>query len=161
MVIAVSILLVLVSFANGEKDKRSSSSSNASSISTSRTTAAAPAPTRSEVVPTTTEPPKPSFTPAQRNAIKSAESYLDYAAFSKQGLIDQLEYGDFSTSDATFAVEYIEANGGVDWNEQAVKSARQYLEYTSFSLQALVEQLEYSGFTPAEAQYGANQAYGE
>ncbi|WP_243841596.1 Ltp family lipoprotein [Mycobacterium sp. DL592] len=48
----------------------------------------------------------------------------------------------------------------MDWNEQAVKKAKSYLDYSSFSLQGLVEQLEYSGFTPSQAQYGATTAYG-
>ncbi|WP_304533043.1 Ltp family lipoprotein, partial [Faecalibaculum rodentium] len=46
-----------------------------------------------------------------------------------------------------------------DWNEQAVKKAQDYLEYTSFSLDGLVEQLEFEGFTPEQAQYGADKAY--
>jgi hypothetical protein len=128
--------------------------SDNTSASSSRT---APASRTVVVTPTTTQS---GFTPAQDNAIAKAESYLDYTAFSRKGLIEQLEFSQFSTADATFAVEHLEANGSVDWNEQAVKKAKSYLEYTSFSLQGLVEQLEFSGFTPAQAQYGANTAYG-
>ena len=159
VVAAVFALVVLGSLGDSDKDKTASSSSG--TTTTSRTVAAAPAPTGTVAIgPTSSEPPKPVFTPAQENAIAKAESYLDYTAFSKQGLIEQLEYSDFSSADATFAVEHIEANGGVDWNEQAVKKAKSYLEFTSFSLQGLVEQLEYSDFTPSEAQYGASTAYG-
>ena len=68
--------------------------------------------------------PENNFTPGQENAIAKAQSYLDYTGFSKKGLIEQLEFNQFSTADATFAVEHLEANGGVDWNEQAVKKAR-------------------------------------
>ncbi|WP_286154542.1 Ltp family lipoprotein [Mycobacterium sp. D16R24] len=151
---AILALIVLGSIGNSDKKTSSSSSSSSNSGTTSRTLA---------VAPTTTEPPppaKPRFTPAQDNAIAKAESYLGYTAFSKQGLIKQLEFDDFSTADGTFAVEHIEANGGVDWNEQAVKKAKSYLDYTSFSLSALVNQLEFDGFTPDQAQYGANTAYG-
>ena len=95
-------------------------------------------------------------TAAQENAIESAESYLDYSGFSRQGLIEQLEYEEFSTADATFAVDHVT----VDWNAEAVESAQSYLEYTSFSKSGLIEQLEYEGFTPAQAQYGADTAYG-
>jgi hypothetical protein len=136
----------------GNSDKTSSSSS--STVTTTRAVG---------VLPTTTEPPPPvetGFTPAQENAIAKAESYLDYTGFSKQGLIKQLEFEDFSTADATFAVEHLEANGDVHWNEQAVKKAKSYLDYTSFSLSGLVDQLKAEGFTPSEAQYGANTAYG-
>ena len=100
--------------------------------------------------------PDPGMTTAQRNAIESAESYLDFSAFSQSGLIGQLEYEGFSTADATFAVESLDA----DWNEQAAKSAASYLEFSSFSLSGLIGQLEYEGFTPEQATYGANQAYG-
>ena len=66
----------------------------------------------------------PSRPASQQNAVRKAESYLDIAAFSRQGLIDQLEYDDFSTEDATFAVDSIT----VDWNEQAARAAKQYLD---------------------------------
>jgi hypothetical protein len=48
---------------------------------------------------------------------------------------------------------------GVDWNQQAASKAADYLDYTSFSRQGLVDQLLYEGFTAAEAEYGASQAY--
>jgi hypothetical protein len=100
------------------------------------------------------------FTPAQDNAIAKAESYLDYSAFSKQGLILQLEYDKFTTADATFAVAHIESTGGVDWREQAVRKAKSYMDYSAFSLDGLIRQLEYDKFTLSEAQYGARTAYG-
>lgn len=103
--------------------------------------------------------PEPEYTLAQQNAIRSAESYLGFTAFSRKGLIQQLtsEYGEgFDLADAEFAVAAIEASGGVDWNEQAAKSAQSYLELTSFSRQGLYEQLtsEYGEkFTPEQAEY--------
>jgi hypothetical protein len=87
---------------------------------------------------------------SQQNAVRAAEDYLDYSAFSRKGLIEQLEFGDFSTEDATYAVDHI----AVDWNEQAAKSAKDYLEYSAFSRGGLIDQLEFSGFTPAQAAYG-------
>ncbi|WP_329604319.1 Ltp family lipoprotein [Mycolicibacterium fortuitum] len=53
-----------------------------------------------------------STTVSQRNAVRTAKSYLSYTAFSRKGLIQQLEYEGFSTVDATFAVDSI----AVDWN---------------------------------------------
>jgi hypothetical protein len=76
----------------------------------------------------------PSFTPSQENAIRSAQQYLDYTAFSAQGLVDQLIYEQFSADDANFAVFML----GADWNEQAAKSAAQYLDYTAFSCGSLI-----------------------
>ena len=94
-------------------------------------------------------------TAGQENAIESAESYLEYSSFSRQGLIEQLEYEEFSTADATFAVDHVT----VDWNAEPVESAESYLEYSSFSKSGLIDQLEYEGFSSAQAQYGADTAY--
>lgn len=96
---------------------------------------------------------EPKLSLSQQNAIREAEGYLDYTAFSKSGLIEQLEYEGYPTEEATFAVDQIE----VDWNEQAVKSAQSYLEYTSFSRSGLIEQLQYEGFTTEQATYGVDQ----
>ena len=95
---------------------------------------------------------EPEFTAGQENAISSAESYLDFAAFSKSGLIDQLKFEKYSAADAEFAVNHIT----VDWNEQAAKSAQSYLEYSSFSRQGLIDQLEFEGFTTQQATHGVN-----
>lgn len=97
-------------------------------------------------------PTEPGMTLSQQNAVRSAENYLDFTAFSREGLIQQLEYDEFSTSDATFAVDHIT----VDWNEQAAKAAENYLAFTSFSRGGLIEQLLYDGFTSAQAAYGAS-----
>jgi hypothetical protein len=100
-----------------------------------------------------------SETAGQENARRSAENYLDFSAFSRKGLIEQLssEYGDgFSKADAIYAVNHLD----VDWNEQAAKSAKNYLDTSAFSRQGLIEQLssEYGdGFTHAQAVYGVNQ----
>ena len=51
-------------------------------------------------------------TAGQRNALSSAESYLQYSAFSKSGLIKQLKFEDFSDSEARWAVAHVR----VSWN---------------------------------------------
>jgi|GEM_PF-3645848 Host cell surface-exposed lipoprotein. len=94
-------------------------------------------------------------TTGQRNAVKKAESYLSFSAFSRKRLIEQLEYEEFSTEDATYAVDKISP----DWNEQAYKKAESYLKSSSFSKDRLISQLEYEGFTSEQAQYGADKAY--
>jgi hypothetical protein len=86
----------------------------------------------------------------QKNARESAESYLAFSAFSRQGLIDQLEFEEYSTEDAEYAVDVLE----VDWKEQAAKSAEAYLEFTAFSREGLIDQLVFEGFTQEEAEYG-------
>lgn len=100
---------------------------------------------------------------ATKNAYMAAKNYLSFTAFSRQGLIDQLssEYGDgYTVEQATAAVDLLEQNGEVDWNEQAVNSAKSYLETTSFSRQGLIDQLssDYgSKFTQEQAEYAADQ----
>lgn len=91
----------------------------------------------------------------QSNARRQAENYLDSQAFSRKGLIDQLEYEGYSTVDATYAVD----NVSVDWNEQAALKAAQYLDSQSFSRQGLLDQLLYEGFTRSQASYGVSVAY--
>lgn len=90
---------------------------------------------------------------AQKNAVRKAESYLETSSFSRSGLIDQLQFEDFSAEDATFAVDNIT----VDWNEQAAKKAASYLETSSFSRQGLIDQLTFEGFSASEAEYGVSQ----
>lgn len=94
-----------------------------------------------------------SMTAEQENALSRAISYLDTMAFSKSGLIAQLEFEEYSHEDAVFAVD----NCGADWNEQAVLKAKSYLETLPFSYSGLVDQLKYEGFTNSEATHGANE----
>lgn len=91
-------------------------------------------------------------TVSQKNALNKAKSYLSYASFSHDGLVDQLVYEQFSTEDATYAAD----NVGADWNEQAADKAKEYMSYSSFSRGGLIDQLEYEKFTPDQAAYGAN-----
>ena len=95
-----------------------------------------------------------SGTIGELNALASAKNYLRAMAFSREGLINQLEYEGYSTSEATFAVN----NCGADWYEQAAKCAKNYLRTMSFSRQGLIEQLEYEGFTHEQAVYGVEAA---
>lgn len=99
--------------------------------------------------------PEPQLTRSQENAIESAEDYLDFGAFSRSGLIEQLEFEGFPERDARFAVRHIK----VDWNKQALKSAEDYLDFGSFSRSGLAEQLEFEGFTPAQAEYAVSRLF--
>lgn len=103
-------------------------------------------------------------TVSQQNAYKSAQSYLDFSAFSRAGLLRQLTSAageGYPAADAEFAVARLESEGGVDWNAEAAKSAKSYLKMTSFSRKGLIEQLTSTsgeGFTPAQAEYGVSAA---
>ncbi len=94
-------------------------------------------------------------TMGERMALASAKNYLRVMAFSKKGLISQLEFEGYTTEEATYAVN----NCGANWKEQAVKCAKNYLNVMAFSKEALVDQLEFEGFTTEEAIYGVEQAY--
>lgn len=127
--------------------------------------APAPAPTQTQKpaasapAPTPTPAPAPAPAPAtnnetvsQKSAVRKAIAYLDYAAFSHDGLVAQLEYDQFSHADAVYGAD----NSGADWNEQAAKKAKSYMSYSAFSRGGLIAQLEYDQFTQAQAEYGAN-----
>ncbi len=94
----------------------------------------------------------PSVSVSKQNALKRAQSYLRYSAFSRKRLIEQLEYENYSNEDATYAAD----NVGADWNAQALKKAQSYLNYSAFSRKRLIEQLEYEGFTSEQSNYGVN-----
>ncbi|MDO4493601.1 MAG: Ltp family lipoprotein [Clostridia bacterium] len=95
-------------------------------------------------------------TQGERNALNSAKMYLSIMAFSQSGLIKQLEFEGYSTSEAQYAAD----NCGADWNEQAAKAARNYLSIMPFSDDGLIEQLEFEGYTHEQAVYGVNNYQG-
>lgn len=101
---------------------------------------------------TVTEEEYPNETAAQKNARESAESYLAFSAFSREGLIGQLEFEEYETADAEYAVDIL----NIDWNEQAAKSALSYLDTSAFSRSGLIGQLEYEGFTTEQATFGVD-----
>ncbi len=120
-------------------------------------TTADPAPTPGTATPTPTLTPKPTptlkpdtATLGEKNAAAKALSYLRYSAFSREGLIDQLEFEGFSHTEAVYGAD----QSGADWYEQAAKKAEQYLKYSSFSRSGLIDQLEFEGFTRSQAEYG-------
>ena len=85
-------------------------------------------------------------------ALQRAHSYLDFTAFSREGLIEQLEFEGFSHEDAVAAADAC----GADWNEQAAKKAESYLSFMDMDRAQLIGQLEYNGFTSTQAAYGAD-----
>lgn len=127
------------------------SSSGSSGTSTGVTTTTVYVPPTPYVPPTTTTTVSP-YTNSQIQATRSATSYLKYMAFSRSGLIKQLEYEGFSNADATHGVDRQNA----DWNAQSAKMAASYLKTSPFSRSGLISQLVYEGFTQSQAEYGVN-----
>jgi hypothetical protein len=87
---------------------------------------------------------------SRANAVRAAKDYLRSSGFSFKGLVSQLKYEHYSTSDARYGASH----SGANWYKQAVRVAKGYLRSSPFSRQGLVEQLEYEGFTHAQALYG-------
>jgi len=124
----------------------------AANASASNAPKAPPAPTAT-AAPKPKPKPAPVLTAAQENAIGTAKDYLESGHFSRSGLINQLEFEEYSKADATFAVDHI----AVNWNEQAVGTARDYLETGHFSRGGLINQLEFEGYTRAQATYAVGK----
>ena len=98
---------------------RTNSTPSPRTPSTARTPTGTASPMR-RTLSRTTRPGRRSRWP-WRTRLESAEDYLDYSAFSRLGLIDQLssDYGEgFAVADATWAVDQLHT----DWKAQAVKS---------------------------------------
>ena len=90
-------------------------------------------------------------TRGEQNALNRANDYLEFMSFSRSGLIDQLEFEGYTTSEAEYAVD----NCGANWDEQAVLKAEEYLDFMSFSRSGLIDQLEFEGFTYDQASAAA------
>lgn len=98
---------------------------------------------------------KPELTKAQRNARRSAESYIELTGFSRKGLITQLsQFDGYSKADATKAVDSL----NLDYKKQAVRTARSYLDLTGFSRKGLTTQLsQFDYYTKTQAEYAVNK----
>ena len=123
-------------------------------------TTARPAANSVAAEPRSGSPASGTLTVAQRNAVRSANSYLQLSGFSRLGLIEQLssEFGDgYDVGDATVAVDSL----SIDWNTQAARSAAAYLAMSGFSCRGLNAQLSSDAgdkYTVEQATYGATQA---
>lgn len=87
------------------------------------------------------------------NCIKKAQQYINYTAFSRSGLISQLEYEGYSTESSEYSVDSL----NIDWNKQCAKKAQEYIDYTAFSRDELYDQLAYEGFSSEQIEYGLSQ----
>jgi hypothetical protein len=111
-----------------------------------------PAPTPAPQTGNQNTSPVSNETVSQKNAVAKAMDYLNYSAFSHDGLVAQLEYDQFSQADATYGAD----NSGANWDAEAAAKAKDYMNYSAFSRSGLIAQLEYDKFTQEQAEYGAN-----
>ena len=158
-VLAFVLLIVIIAAASGGSSNKNAADGNNSAVTNTPTTPASPPTTAPASKPAN---PKPSLTGPQQQAIESAQSYLsEGSGFSRSGLIGQLSssYGEgFPKAVAVFAVNHL----NVDWNQQAVLSAKGYKATGGgYSCSGMIDQLSSSygeGFIHAQAVYGAHKA---
>lgn len=84
------------------------------------------------------------------DAVKFAKSYIEFMNFSYDGLVDQLEFEQYTYEEAVYGAD----NCGADWYEQAAGCAQSYIDTFAFSRQELIDQLLFEGFTADQAEYG-------
>lgn len=138
---------------NEEKKPETNSGSSNTGSSNNAGTSSSPKPANStQSSGSTSNTSSASPTTSQKNALRSAKDYLEFSAFSREGLIAQLEFEKYSHADAVYAAD----NCGANWNEQAARSAKQYLDYSAFSRDGLIDQLIFEKFTREQAIYGVN-----
>ncbi len=85
----------------------------------------------------------------ESKTVKDAQTLIQAKAFSRQGLIDQLESMGHPYSEAEEAADSL----GADWNSMALKQATSFLSYMALSEPQLAVQLISAGFTAEEADY--------
>lgn len=167
LIVIIIIIIIAVNGSNEQTKKPSTSQpvvdKNTAPPETSTPETAAPETASPEITKVPEDTEVPNDTPAQtdtatteqKNALRSANNYLKFTAFSYSGLVKQLEFEKYSTETATYAADHC----GADWNEQAVKAAQSYLKYSSFSRDSLIQQLEFEGYTNEQAVYGTDTVY--
>jgi hypothetical protein len=102
---------------------------------------------------------EPAMTSGQKQALARAQTLILNAGPSKKGLIELLQlpdYGGYSATEATFAANKAEVN----WNQQALETAADYVGMKAFSKDALIRRLtRVEQFTPSQARYAVNKLY--
>lgn len=151
LLILIFVVMLLVGCGSSEEPVKQNIAEPAPTSTTAPETAPAPAPAVTEVK----EEPKDDVPREYRNALESAQNYIEIMAFSEKGLYNQLtsEYGEqYPAEAAQYAIENIQ----VDYNQEALESAVNYQQIMPMSDKELFNQLtsEYGEqFTEAQAQY--------
>ncbi len=99
------------------------------------------------------------MTPGEKQAIRDAQDILNYLHRSRSGVINDLQTDyDHTETEATVAVDYLESQGLVDWNEECLKWAKFIRDGSYYSRQGLIEQLtcDPCGFTEEQAEYAVS-----
>lgn len=99
----------------------------------------------------------PVLSPEEESVYVTALKRLDFSAFSKQALIEQLESEGHAEEDILTIIEVLK----LDFNEQAALKAQEYMrdpeKWTVDTLAAYLVKWEY--FTEEEAEYGVSRVF--
>lgn len=121
IIIAVIVILGIIGSMGGGNDTQQADNSQITeAVSQTPATEADQETDTQEATTAVATTAESTATLGESNALDSAMSYLNFMAFSKEGLIYQLEYEGYSNEEAKYAVK----NCGADWNEQALKKHR-------------------------------------
>lgn len=109
--------------------------------------------TATTTVPHTTvpTPTTASLTEEQQRAAEAARDQISYGPRSRAALIEYLTTeraeGTFAESDVIIAINSL----NIDWDQQATEQAEKSLRSMAYSRQALIDRLEYKGFSPDQS----------
>ncbi len=156
--VIVLAVLMIIAIASSSNDKNASSRSTNTSKVTSNHKASN---SESDVSSDTDSNDEGSSdaTSEQENALDNAETYANTMHMSKKRIYAQLtsSYGNkFAASDAKYAVDHLT---DVDWNNNALETAKTYVNTLHMSRNAVYGQLTSSygdQFTASQAQYAVN-----
>lgn len=161
MLAAIIALLLIALFAcfSGGDGTDDNLGDTASAPAADESTSTEEATEETTTAPTTEADPRDDLNTEERNAYSSALTYLSSMGFSRSGLIKQLEYEQYSSDACEKAVSLIEELGEVDWNEECLQTAKNYLSTMSFSKGELIDQLKFEGFTDDQINAVIDEAY--
>jgi hypothetical protein len=108
-------------------------------------------------------------------AARTAEEYLDTSGFSRSGLIEQLKYDGYTQSQAAYGASQAglaaqapaakkpagNGSGTSAAQDNALRTAKEYLSTAGFSRTGLIEQLQYDGYSKADAAFAADAVHAD
>lgn len=97
--------------------------------------------------------PTQTLTKEEQDTLDHALALLQTIPYSREGLISQMVYEGYDEQAAIAAAD----RTGMNWKEQALKCAEEYVQYLPMSRSGLAQMLEYDLFTAEEAAYAMEQ----
>ncbi|MBQ7374015.1 MAG: Ltp family lipoprotein [Clostridia bacterium] len=93
-------------------------------------------------------------TKREKDALRTAQRFIDTFAISEQKIMEDLENLGYSYEEIEYAMDKCD----VDWYDEAVEAAENLLESsTNLTEDQIIAWLELAGFTSSEAEYAAEE----